>query len=71
MITVGLATVMRRAELLNCTWGDIDFDAQTVEVNPKQITKLNSQKDIPMFLFPQQGMTTSRMCLDPKASGVL
>ena len=30
---------MRRAELLNCTWGDVDFDAQTIEVNPKQNTK--------------------------------
>lgn len=39
MITVALATAMRRAELLNCTWGDIDFDAQTIEVNPKQSTK--------------------------------
>ena len=39
MITVALATAMRRAELLNCTWGDVDFDAQTIEVNPKQNTK--------------------------------
>jgi integrase len=39
LITVALATAMRRAELLNCTWGDVDFDAQTVEVNPKQDTK--------------------------------
>jgi len=39
MIIVALATAMRRAELLNCTWGDVDFDAQTIEVNPKQNTK--------------------------------
>ena len=39
LITVALATAMRRAELLNCTWGDIDFDAQTIEVNPKENTK--------------------------------
>jgi len=39
MITVALATAMRRAELLNCTWGDVDFDAQAIEVNPKQSTK--------------------------------
>ncbi len=39
LITVALATAMRRAELLNCTWGDVDFDAQTIEVNPKQNTK--------------------------------
>jgi len=39
IITVALATAMRRAELLNCTWADIDFDAQTIEVNPKKNTK--------------------------------
>lgn len=39
MITVALATAMRRAELLNCTWADVDFDAQTIEVNSKQNTK--------------------------------
>jgi integrase len=39
LITVALATAMRRAELLNCTWGDVDFGAQTIEVNPKQNTK--------------------------------
>jgi integrase len=40
LVTVALATAMRRAELLNCTWGDVDFDAQTIEVNPKQNTKV-------------------------------
>jgi integrase len=39
IITLALATAMRRAELLNCTWSDVDFDAQTIEVNPKQNTK--------------------------------
>ena len=39
IIPVALATAMRRAELLNCTWGDVDFGAQTIEVNPKQKTK--------------------------------
>jgi len=39
MITVALATAMRRAELLNCTWTDIDFDAQTIEVKSKKNTK--------------------------------
>ncbi len=39
LITVALATAMRRAELLNCTWADIDFDAQTIEVNAKENTK--------------------------------
>jgi len=31
MITVALATAMRRSELMNCTWADVDFDAQTIE----------------------------------------
>jgi len=39
IITVALATAMRRAELLNCTWADVDFNAQTIEVNPKKNTK--------------------------------
>jgi len=39
IITVALATAMRRAELLNCTWADVNFDAQTIEVNPKKNTK--------------------------------
>ena len=39
LITVALATAMRRAELLNCTWADIDFNAQTIEVRPKKNTK--------------------------------
>jgi integrase len=39
MITVALATAMRRAELLNCTWADIDFGAQAIEVNAKDNTK--------------------------------
>ena len=39
MITVALATAMRCAELLNCTWADIDFDAQTIELNSKKNTK--------------------------------
>ena len=39
MIIVALATAMRRAELLNCTWRDVDFDAQTIEVQPKTDNK--------------------------------
>ena len=39
LIMVALATAMRRAELLNCTWRDIDFDAQTIEVNAKPNTR--------------------------------
>ena len=39
IITVALATAMRRAELLNCTWAEVDFDAQTIEVSPKKNTR--------------------------------
>ena len=39
MITVALATAMRRSELMNCTWADVDFDAQTIEVNSKENTR--------------------------------
>jgi integrase len=39
LITVALATGMRRAELLNCTWADVDFDAQAIEVNAKENTR--------------------------------
>lgn len=35
LIVVAVATGMRRGELLNCTWDDIDFEKQTVEVSPK------------------------------------
>lgn len=36
LILVALATGMRRAELLNATWRDVNFDEMTIEVNPKQ-----------------------------------
>jgi integrase len=39
LITVAMATAMRRAELLNCTWRDVDFDEETIEVCCKQETK--------------------------------
>ena len=32
---VALFTALRRGELLNCTWGDIDFEEQTIKVSPK------------------------------------
>jgi len=38
LITVGLTTGLRRGELLNTTWRDIDIAAQTIEVNPKAST---------------------------------
>ncbi len=39
LIAVALATAMRRSELMNCTWVDVDFDAQTIEVNIKKNTR--------------------------------
>jgi integrase len=30
---------MRRGELLNATWHDIDFERKTIEVAPKKNTK--------------------------------
>jgi integrase len=38
LIVVALSTAMRRGELLNCTWGDIDFEEQTIKVSPKAKT---------------------------------
>jgi integrase len=38
LIIVSLATAMRRGELLNTTWSDIDFGAKTIKVTPKKDT---------------------------------
>ncbi|MFB0553582.1 MAG: tyrosine-type recombinase/integrase [Phycisphaerae bacterium] len=38
LILVALSTALRRGELLNCTWRDIDFEEQTIEVSPKADT---------------------------------
>jgi integrase len=38
LIITALCTAMRRSELLNCTWADIDFDEMTIEVSPKKNT---------------------------------
>jgi len=35
LILVTLCTALRRGELLNSTWSDIDFDDQTITVTPK------------------------------------
>jgi len=35
LILVALSTALRRGELLNCTWADIDFAGQTIKVSPK------------------------------------
>ena len=38
LIVLDLSTALRRGELLNLTWGDIDFEEQTVKVSPKADT---------------------------------
>ena len=38
LVITALCTAMRRSELLNCTWTDIDFDEMTIEVSPKKNT---------------------------------
>jgi integrase len=38
LIITALCTGMRRSELLNCTWADVDFGEMTVEVSPKDNT---------------------------------
>jgi integrase len=36
LIITALCTGMRKSELLNCTWADIDFDEMTIEVSSKK-----------------------------------
>lgn len=38
LIVAALCTAMRRGELLNCLWSDIDFAEQTIRVSPKDDT---------------------------------
>jgi integrase len=38
LIITALCTAMRKSELLNCTWPDIDFEKMTIEVLPKTNT---------------------------------
>ena len=39
LIRMALCTGMRRGELLNLTWRDINFERVCVDVSPKQDTK--------------------------------
>ena len=39
LIAVGLCTGMRRGELLNTVWRDVDFANQTIKVSPKRNTE--------------------------------
>jgi len=40
LVLMGLCTGMRRGELLNCTWSDINLAARTLTVSPKEDTEL-------------------------------
>ena len=38
VITLALTTAMRKSELLNLTWADVDFASRVIEVSPKEDT---------------------------------
>ncbi len=46
LIIVALATAMRRSELLNCTWNDVDFEQQVINITPKVDTASTWHWDI-------------------------
>lgn len=46
MIIIALMTGMRRAELWNCTWSDIDFEEQVINITPKENTESTWRWDI-------------------------
>ena len=39
VITMALITGMRKSEILNCAWSDIDFDEMVVNISPKENTE--------------------------------
>jgi len=46
LIIVALTTAMRRSELLNCTWNDVDFEQQVINITPKENTDRTWRWDI-------------------------
>ena len=46
LVIVALTTGMRRAELLNCTWNDVDFEQQVINITPKEDTRDTWRWDI-------------------------
>jgi len=46
LIIVALTTAMRRSELLNCTWNDVDFEQQVINITPKEDTDKTWRWDI-------------------------
>jgi integrase len=61
LIIVALSTGLRRGELLNCTWVDIDFAEQTIKVSPKTNTAATWEwgiKDTDSRTLPLSDMLT-------------
>jgi len=61
LIIVALSTGLRRGELLNCTWADIDFAEQTIKVSPKTNTAATWEwgiKDTDSRTLPLSDMLT-------------
>jgi integrase len=61
LIVVALSTGLRRGELLNCTWKDIDFEEQTIKVSPKANTAETWEwliKDTDRRILPLTDMLT-------------
>ena len=61
LILVALSTALRRGELLNCTWADIDFAEQTIKVSPKANTAVTWEwliKDTDRRTLPLTDMLT-------------
>jgi integrase len=46
VILTALSTALRRGELLNCIWEDIDFDQQVIRVRPKKNTETTWEWEI-------------------------
>lgn len=61
LIIVAISTALRRGELLNCTWADIDFAEQTIKVSPKTNTAATWEwgiKDTDSRTLPLSDMLT-------------
>jgi len=64
LVLVALATGMRRSELLNSTWADVDFEEQTLRVSPKDDTAETWRwliKDVDRRTLPLSGDLSQRL----------
>ncbi len=65
LILAALTTGMRKSELLNLTWTDVDFERKTIEVCPKKNTKETwawDIKDCDRRLLPLTEQLISMLC---------